>query len=147
MIRVSSNMTLVLKIFLPTAWFVFFGMLTAAILFSSGEENPLFANTTFKIISLSMFICFLVFLYLTVMRLMRVEYSDHVFSASNYFKTYQYLYQDIEKIKEIDLILFSLVKIKMKAPTRLGRKIYFLKSKALYNDFVANHSDIFEKLM
>ncbi len=145
--RVSSNLTLVLKIFLPTLWIAFFGLLTVAIFFSSGEENLLFGDWTFKLSVLGFFLVFLFFIYFTLMKLLRVEFSDPTFSASNYFQTYQYRYEDIDKIKEYNLILKTVVCIKMRGVTKHGKNIYFLKSKAWYNDFVAEHPHIFTGLL
>lgn len=145
--RVSSNLTLVLKIFLPTLWIAFFGLLTLAIFFSSGEENLLLGDWTFKLSVLGLFLVFFVFIYFTIMKLLRVEFAEDAFSASNYFQTYQYTYDDIEKIVEYNLILKTLVGIKMKGITKHGRYIYFLKSKVWYNDFVAKHPHIFENLI
>ena len=146
-IRVSSNLTLVLKIFLPTLWIAFFGLLTLAIFFSSGKENLLFGDWTFKLSVLGLFLVFLAFIYFTIMKLLRVEFAEEAFSASNYFQTYQYNYEDIEKIKEYNLIFKTLVSIKMKGLTKHGRSIYFLKSKVWYNDFVTKHPQIFESLI
>ena len=58
MIRVSSNLTLVLKIFIPTMWIVFFGMLTVAILLADSGDNPLFGNPIFKLGAALFFIFF-----------------------------------------------------------------------------------------
>ena len=81
------------------------------------------------------------------MKLLRVEFAEKYFSASNYFQTYQYKYEDIEEIKEYNLIFKTLVRIKMKGLTKHGQSISFLKSKAWYNDFVTKHPQIFESLI
>lgn len=146
-IRVSSNLTLVLKIFLPTLWIAFFGLMTLAILFSSGDENLLLGDWTFKLSALGLFIVFFLFIYFTIMKLLRVEFAENTFSASNYFQTFQYNYEDIAEIKEYNLILKTLVRIKMKGLTKHGHSIYFLKSNAWYNDFVAEHPHIFDDLI
>jgi len=145
--RVSSNLTLVLKIFLPTLWIAFFGMLTLAIFFSSGEDNLLFGDWTFKLGVLGFFLFFLAFIYFTIMKLLRVEFSESAFSASNYFQTYQYKYEDVEEIVEYNIIIKTIVRIKMKGVTKHGRSIYFLKSKEWYNDFVESHPQKFESLI
>ena len=81
-IRVSSNLTLVLKIFLPTLWIAFFGLLTLAIFFSSGKENLLFGDWTFKLSVLGLFLVFLVFIYFTIMKLLRIEFAEETFAAT-----------------------------------------------------------------
>lgn len=145
--RVSSNLTLVLKIFLPTLWIAFFGMLTLAIIFSSGEDNLLFGDWTFKLSVLGFFLLFLVLIYFTIMRLLRVEFDEQTFSASNYFQTYQYRYEDVEEIKEYDILIKTIVRIKMKGKTKHGNSIYFLKSKAWYKGFTESRPEIFEPLI
>jgi len=145
--RVSSNLTLVLKIFLPTLWIAFFGLLTVAIFFSSGEENLLFGDWTFKLGVLGFFLIFLLFIWSTIMKLLRVEFSEEAFSASNYFETYQYKYEDIEEIIEYNILIKTIVQIKMKGKTKHGQNIYFLKSKAWYNGFVKEHPHIFQDLI
>ncbi len=145
--RVSSNLTLVLKIFLPTLWIAFFGLLTLAIFFSSGEENLLFGDWTFKLGILGFFLVFLLFIYKTIMRLLRIEFAENAFSASNYFETHQYKYEDIEEIREYNLLFKTLVQIKMKGLTKYGRSLYFLKSKAWFNGFVESHPQIFDSLI
>lgn len=145
--RVSSNLTLVLKIFLPTLWIAFFGLLTLAIFFSSGEENLLFGDWTFKLSVLGFFLLFLAFIYFTIMKLLRVEFDEGTFSASNYFQTYQYKYEDIEEIVEYNILIKTIVKIKMKGLTKHGKSIYFLKSKVWFKDFVESRPQVFEGLM
>lgn len=145
--RVSSNLTLVLKIFFPTLWIAFFGLLTIAIFFSSGDENLIFGDWSFKLGVLGFFLFFLLFIYKTIMRLLRVEFDEEAFSASNYFETRQYKYEDIEEIKEYNLVLKTLVQIKMKGLTKYGPSLYFLKSKVWYKGFVESHPHIFDNLI
>lgn len=145
--RVSSNLTLVLKIFFPTLWIAFFGLLTLAIFFSSGDENLIFGDWSFKLGVLGFFLIFLVFIYMTIMKLLRVEFDEDAFSASNYFETRQYKYEDVEVINEYNLVFKTLVQIKMKGLTKYGQSLYFLKSKAWYNGFIESHPHIFDDLI
>lgn len=145
--RVSSNLTLVLKIFIPTMWIVFFTLLTLGILLSSPEDNHLFGNVFFKLGFLIFFLLFFAIIYFTLMRLLRVEYGDNVFSATNYFKTYRYHFDDVAAIYEYDLLFKKLIRIKMKAKTSLGSNLYFLRSAELYDDYVASHPHIYGDLL
>lgn len=140
--RVSSNLTLVLKVFIPTLWITFFSLLTVAIVLA-GEDNFYFSQWHVKVAAVIMFILFLAFLYFTVMRLLRVEFGEGVFSASNYFKTLQYNFSDVEDINEYDLIFKKLVRIKMKGKTQFGKSIYFLASKVHYNEYKQKHQALF----
>lgn len=81
------------------------------------------------------------------MRLLRIEFSEDSFSASNYFVTHRYKYEDVEEIKEYSLIFKTVVEIKMKGPTKYGKSLYFIKSKAWYNGFIESHPQIFEPLI
>lgn len=145
--RVSSNWTLVLKVFVPTLWIVFFTLFTVAVIFSSGVDNALFGSPVFKLGTVGFYLLFFALIYMTLMKLQRVEYGDEAFTASNYFKTYRYRYKDVERIKIVDLLLKKLVIIQMKSKTSLGRNIYFLRSAALHDDFVQTHPHIFQSLI
>lgn len=141
--RVSSNLTLVLKVFVPTLWITFFGLMTVAVLFA-GEDNFFFAQTHIKLIFLVSFLVFLALIYFTVMRLLRVEFGEGVFTASNYFKTLQYTFDDIDDIIEYDMLIKKLVRIKMKGKTQYGSSIYFLASQPHYREYKQKHRALFE---
>ena len=145
--RISSNSTLFLKIFLPTFWMVFFGIFTIAICFVS--EVPFYGSipaNVFKICTVAFFLAGSALLYFSLMQLMRVELDSQYLYASNYFKTYRYPYDSIEKIIERDLGLFHLTSIYLKEQGRFGKKISFLLDEEMWRDFLKKNPEAAKKL-
>lgn len=142
--RISSNATLILKIFLPTFWIVFFGVCTVAV---SLLDTPYFGSVPaiwMKSGLAAFFLAGTALLYFTLMKLKRVELDDLYVYASNYFKTYRYPYHNVEKITERDLGLFHLVSVYLKAPGNFGKKITFLLDEQMFRDFLEKNPETAE---
>ncbi|MCZ2101436.1 MAG: hypothetical protein LC107_07870 [Chitinophagales bacterium] len=140
--RVTSNLTIFFKIFIPTVWIVFFTSILITIFTISSQTLPVLTTTSFKIGYTIFYVIFLLFLYFTVFQLKRVELGPEYYIATNYFRTYKLIYDDIEEITTTSLGRFILVKFKLKAKSSLGRKIYFLASKQLYEIFMNSHPEV-----
>jgi len=140
--RISSNMTLVYKIFFPTFWYIFMGLLTIYVLFSDPETTPLFANQSFKIIFLILYILFGLLIYFACITLMRMEASSDGFYISNFFKTYKYKYEDIESIKLSKLLFFKFLRIKMKSKTTFGHSFKILYKEVYWLEFIEEHKEL-----
>lgn len=144
--RISSNITLFLKIFLPTFWLAFFGAFTIAVLLSNVDQFPLFNFLYFKLGLAAFFLAGISLFYFSVMQLQRVELDKDYLYASNYFKTYRYTFDNIEKMTERDLGIFHLIKIHLKVPGKLGKRIPFILDEAMLNDFLNKNPDTAEIL-
>lgn len=132
MIRVSSNVTLFLTIFVPTFWTVFFGAFTI-LMFS----QPI-VGYPFKIGTLIFYLLGLMIFYFTLLRLKRVEMDENGIYTTNYFKHYKYPYHNVETINDSGL----LTHITLKTPGHFGKKIWFLKSQKYYESFWQKHPAI-----
>lgn len=141
--RVSSNVTILLKIFIPTVWISFFGLLTLTILLSDGANLPMGGSLIFKLGTVTFYLFFLVLMYFTIMKLKRVDFGEDGIYVSNYFKTYRYKYEDIASINENNMTLFHLGTILLKAKGKFGKKIRFIISKANYEFFIEQNPDLF----
>lgn len=138
--RISSNLTLMLKIFIPTLWISFFGVFTVAFLLSNVEQYAAFAY--YKVGLLVFFLVFTALFYFTVMQLKRVELGkEHVY-VSNYLKTYRYPYDSVEKMTEKDMGLFTLVRIHLKAAGKFGKKMSFLLDESMLRDFLEKNPEM-----
>lgn len=144
--RVSSNMTLLLRIFVPTIWIVFFGLFTLAVLFANPENSPLFGRLYVKLIFVVSFLIFLGFLYLTVLKIKRVDMGPDSFQVTNYFKTFKYPYTDISSVKERDFLFFKTVVIRLKAKGSFGNKIIFVANMMRYRSFIKEFPQVFQHL-
>ena len=143
--RISSNLTMLLKVILPILWTVFFGSFAVAFFISDPADTPVLYNPFFKWGFLGTFLFFLVIIYFTFGRLVRVEMDDEFIYVSNYFKTYRYPIQNLKNIKEDDLILFKLIRFELVEKSRFGKRIPFLAARTRFNTFIEEHPEIFER--
>lgn len=125
MLRLSSNMTLVLKVFIPTFWIVFFTLFLIAIFISDSEALPLFHFPLYRYGFVAFYLLFLAFLYFTFIQLKRVDMDSESIYVTNYIKTYRYPLADIKSFKMVDNIIFKLGIIELHAKGKFGKKIYF----------------------
>lgn len=145
--RVSSNFTIVLKMFIPAAWTTFFGFMTVAFLFVEDGFLPFGGGPIVRFGFLGIFLIFLMLIYFFLLPLKRVDMAADGVYVSNYFKTYRYRYIDIESIKEQDLLLRKLGTITLKEKGKFGKKIRFLISPVHYQDFINDHPQFFAHLI
>lgn len=134
--RLSSSVTLFLKIFFPTFWLVFFGAFTIAVLLSGFGKSPLFGLSYFKLGVLIFYLVGAAIIYFTLMKLKRVEKDHEFLYVTNYIKTLRYPLQEIDHISETNLLLLHLGHITLKAPGIFGKKITFVQSRQKFDDYV-----------
>ncbi len=140
--RVSSSATLLLKFFIPTFWIVFFGSFTAALFLSGIGMNSRIPAGTLKIGAVLFFLLGLAFLYWSVMRLKRVELDGEFVYVTNYFKTFRYPYPNVEKMEESDYLFFRSMHIYFKESGTFGKRITFVVSQKLMDDFLKGHPNV-----
>ncbi len=144
--RVSSNLTIFLKIFIPTVWLVFFTTILITIFTVSDKTLPALTTTNFRIGYVVFYIVVLSILYFTLFQLKRVEFGSDHYIVTNYFKTYKLIYDDIASIHTNDFGRFILIKFKLKAKSSFGDKITFLANRQLYEIFTQAHPETEAKL-
>lgn len=140
MIKLSSSITIFLKLFFPLFWLVFFGSLTVAMLISA-PENLDRSRPYFKWLWVSIFIGWSLVLYFTVFQLKRVEGNAEGIHMSNYFRNIFIPLKDIESFDETSFGPFLLVKVRFKRKTYFGKVNYFLASKTRFGMFVRINAD------
>ncbi len=142
--RLSSNFTLVLKIFLPTFWIVFFGMFCLMAILLPGDTMPFFRQPIVRLSILILFAFFLLLFYFTIMSLKRVDASkEHIF-ISNYFKAYRYKLVDIETVKELDFGITNVVKLVLKEKGKMGKKPFFLLNSATFKAYLEMYPENYQ---
>jgi hypothetical protein len=126
MFRLSSNTTLFWKLFFPTFYITFFGILILVSFQANPNDIPLLSNVYVKSAMLVMYVSFITLMWFTIMNLKRVEADqDHIF-VTNYYNTFRYMKSDIESINTRDLSFFKVTTLTMKEATKMGKKIRFL---------------------
>ena len=140
--RVSTNLTLFFKFFIPVFWGVLFGLVTLAVWLAPADyfgDTPMsslrWGMTFFFVTGAALFI-------LTLLPLLRVEMDEFFILATNYFKTARYPYHNVERITESRFIGLTLVTVYLKVPGQFGRRLRFLASHRLYQDFKAEHPQV-----
>lgn len=146
MIRVSSNTTLFWKMFIPTAYISFFGILALVVLFSDAENLAILNNPVVVGGYLAVYFTFIALLYFTLMSLKRVEFAEDHFIVTNYFKTYRYDYVSIEKFKTYDMLIFKLGSIHLKTKGKFGKKLRFIINRAGMEYFEQSHPGVYSEL-
>jgi hypothetical protein len=142
--RVSSNYTILLKLFIPTVWLVFFGLFTLATLFIENEDNPFFNTTQFKIGTVVFYLVGAAFLYFTFLKLKRVDFGEDHFLVSNYFKTFKYYYKDVVTLKVNNYIILKTMHLKLRGKGSFGKKITFLPQSKYLSEFLGTHPGLIE---
>lgn len=136
--RLSHNATLFLKIFFPTFWIVFFGLLIAAIFVVGGDELPVLASSVVKYPILVFFLVFLLLFYVTIMSLKRVDADGEYLYVSNYFKTYRYKLVDLDYTKESNFGLTNVIKIYLKEKGSFGKSMFFILNRPTFDDYLSH---------
>lgn len=139
--RLSSSVTLLLKLFFPVFWAVFFGSFVVALLLFEGH-NPMINSKYFKIGILFFYLLGLIIIYFTFWKLRRVEVSSDYFYVTDYFKTVRIPFPLVHKISELNFILFSTMTIHLKQKGYFGKKITLVQSKQKVDDFLRARTDL-----
>ncbi len=139
--RLSSSITLILKLFFPIFWIVFFGSFTMAFVLYDGY-NQMFSSTIFKIGVVLFFLTGIGLLYISFWQLRRVEVDDSFFYVTDYFKTIRIPFSFVSKISENNWLLFSTLTIKLNQKGHFGKKIHFIQSKKNVDNFLRNRLDL-----
>lgn len=139
--NLSSNLTVILKYFVPLVWTVFFG--TLCIIFWMTDELTV-GGMDLMMFRIGWTVFFLVgtlAAYFTIMRLMRVEFDGGFIYVTNYFKVFKYPMDNVDKITVKDYSVFKLVTIKLISSGYFGKKVILLASRTNF-DAIVEASDI-----
>lgn len=131
--RVSSNLTFLLRIGIPTLWLTFFGLFAMAFFIVEPEHMPLLYNPIFRWVYLLVYVLFFLFLWRTLMQLYRVEYDSEAIFVTNYFKTVRYPWSSVDRVKTYRIGLFRINSIHLHEKGRFGRKIRYLVARTRYD--------------
>lgn len=133
--RISTNLTLFFKFFIPVFWLVFFGAFLAAIFLYGEEMASGFASTGFRIGATAFYLSGLALFYFTLFPLKRLEAEKEFLYATNYFKTLRYSWDSVEQIKESKFLFFTLGTVSLKEKGLLGKNLRFIASNRNYRQF------------
>lgn len=144
--NLSSNITVILKYFVPLVWTVFFGAL--CVIFWMTDELTVGGMdlTLFRVGWTVFFLVGVLIAYFTVMRLMRVEFDGQFLYVTNYFKIFKYPIENIDNITIKDFSVYKVVSIKFITPGYFGKKVILLGSRANFDDIVEASDSLKSKI-
>lgn len=140
--RVSTNLTLFYKFFIPVFWLVFVGSITVAALIYSFDYIGNMPAGTFRLIMVFIFLSGALSLYLTLLRLKRVELSEDFVYVTNYFKSFRYPYHNVESIQVSRFLFFQVATVRLREAGSFGKSILFIPSSQRFKLFFAEHPDL-----
>ena len=140
--RVSSQLTIFLRIVLPTMWLTFVLSIVILLGWTIRGKAGLLANPFIWIGLLFILGTGFAFIRFLLWKLYRLDMDDHNIYVSNYFKTFKYPFSDIESITDSSVLPGRVFRIRLKSKGSFGRNIYFLASQALWKDFLETHPGV-----
>lgn len=140
--RVSTNLTLFYKFFVPVFWLVFFGSVTIASLAYSFSYIGNMPARTFRIFLVLIFLSGTATLWLTLMRLKRVELSEDFVYVTNYFKSFRYPYHNVEGIRIHRFFFIQVATLTLREPGTFGRHMIFIPSSQRFKAFFNQYPDL-----
>jgi hypothetical protein len=137
--RISSQLTILLRIALPTAWLTLILSITLLLGWSVRGKAGLLANPFIWISLLIILGTGFAFIKFVFWRLYRMDMDDRYLYVSNYLKTYKYELTDIESITDSKILPGRIFCVHLKAKGSFGKNIYFLASQVLWQDYIDTH--------
>lgn len=128
MIQLSSSATLMLRLFFPTIWVVFFGSFMVAGWLTSDDLVGPFDSMAYRLVTTIGLLGGILGIRFTLWRLHRADADEEHLYLSDYFRTYKYSRDSVERITLHAYGLFSLCRIQLQTKGSFGRVIWFLPS-------------------
>ncbi len=144
--RVSSQLTIMIRIALPTMWLTAVLSLTVLLGWSVRGKAQVFYNPFVWLGLIFILGSGIAFIYFILWRVYRVDMDERYVYISNYFSTYKYAFSDVESITDSKLLPGRLFIIRLKSKGTFGKNIYFLASQKLWGDFLLQNPDLFREI-
>lgn len=140
--RVSTNLTLFLKFFIPVFWLAFFGAFVIALFVYQDELQREINGQPLRFLAVIFYLTGAVLFYFTILPLKRVEMDATYVYVTNYFVAVRYPWHNVERILESRFLFFTVVTIQLSVPGKFGRKMRFIASNRWYASFWKEHPEL-----
>jgi hypothetical protein len=139
----SSNKTLVWRVFVPVFGTIFLSVLTLAYILTTDDEayTPFIPALWTKILVFVLLLAWLYFVWRALWRLHRVDADDTHIYITNYWTTARYPWEDVMRMEEKRRLGRRVVNIHLRAAGRFGQKISFLPGTS-YNEWMQQNEKI-----
>lgn len=145
--RVSSQLTIVLRIVLPTIWLTSIVSTIILLMWAVRGKAGLFGNPYIWIGIAFIIGSGVAIVKIFLLRLYRIDLDKSHLYISNYFKTYKYPYSEVESIQDSKVLPGRIYCITLRSKGSFGKNIYFLTSQALWADFKSQYPGLIEGMM
>jgi len=146
MLRLSSNATLFLKIFVPVFWTTILSGLTIVVWFGEAKYFRGIPITSFRWAMLFTLLMSVALFFVLFWPLKRVETDGEKIYVSNYFRTAFYRWQeDVERVTTVRILLLKITTIELNGMGSFGRKLRFIPSKKLMQSFRETHPGVMKE--
>ena len=139
--QLSSSLTLLWVVAVPTMWGAFFGIFAIAVFFSERDYYGFVSSGMLKVLIPLVLIGGLIMWFFTIMRFKRIDLDEDFVYATNYIKTYRYPWHNVQEITTKKGLFFNKGFIGLKQGGKFGVQLPFLLSNRRWREFVAE--DIF----
>ncbi len=142
--RISSQLTIVLRIAFPTIWLASILSIVILLGWAVRGKAGLFGNPFIWIGLLLILGSGFAFIKLILLRFYRVDVDANNIYVSNYFKTYKYPFSEVDYIRDSKTLPGRVFCICLKAKGSFGKNIYFLAAQTLWQDFLKENPGVVE---
>ena len=139
--QVSSNLTLMLRLFFPVLLGVFFGALTIYLWVDRRAYYGPIDGTALRLGVTAFYLGMMSAFYLTVWRLRRVEMSRDWVYVTDFFRQARYPWTNVAAVTETPLGLLRLVRVRFHAPGSFGESALFVASGSRWRLFKEEHPE------
>jgi len=144
---VSSRWTFFLKLAFPFLWAIFMGGVTIIILLSTLQQvQKPFDPLTAKLLVGSFYLSTLGIFYLLFLRIKWVGMTPTHLYVSNFFRSYKYTYDSVERFEETNILLYKRITIHFHDKTKFGKTIFFIRSH-YFRYFLEKHPAVLATLL
>jgi len=139
--QVSTNLTLLYRLFIPVFFTVFVGATTVFLWMHPQQYYGGLRGDYLRIGVTVLFVLGLLLFAFSVWRLRRVEMSKEWIYVTDYFRQARYPWDNVDFVKETPIGIFTIVSIYLSNPGRFGRRITFLASVSRWRIFKEEFPD------
>ena len=144
MIRISSGLTLMLRIFLPVFYTVFMLTWIIATIRAGDEVSPLFASKIYQVAMITFLFIGLFIIRLTLWRLKRMDIAKDFIYITDYFKTFRYSFNSIASIEPFSIAWLKFLRITLKEKGSLGKVFIVLIEKKMWDSYCSAHPEMLQ---
>lgn len=139
----SSNKTLMWRVFVPVFGTVFLTVLSFAYILTTDDDSytPFVPALWAKALAAMLWLGWLYFVYRALWRLHRVDADDTHFYVTNYWNTVRYSWDGVDFLEEKRRLGRRVVNIHLRSAGRFGKKISFLPG-STYDEWMAQNGKV-----